>query len=99
MTSAPTLRRRGAVVAGQAFGGVLSRTLLWQRGVDRHAVAREIAADRWRAHGAQTIALHSQDLGPPALWWRAVWEVGCLSAALDGASALVAAGVTGYESA
>ena len=99
MTSAPTLRRRGAVVAAQPFGGVLSRTLLRQRGVDRHAVARETAADRWRAHGAQTIALHTQDLGFPALWWRAVWEVGCLSAALDGASALVAAGVTGYESA
>ena len=62
-------------------------------------MARETAADRWRAHGAQTIALHTQDLGFPALWWRAVWEVGCLSAALDGASALVAAGVTGYESA
>jgi very-short-patch-repair endonuclease len=97
--STATLRRRAAVAAAQPFGGVLSRCLLRERGIDRHAVAREVAADRWRAHGGQTIAVHTQELGIPALWWRAVWEVGCRSAALDGASALIAAGVTGYDSA
>jgi hypothetical protein len=86
------------VAAALPHGGVLSRAMLRQRGIDRHTVARELGADRWRAHGDQTIALHTQDLGTPALWWPAVWEVGCRSAALDGASALAAAGLTGYDS-
>jgi hypothetical protein len=90
MPSTSTLRRRAAVATADPFGGVLSRTMLRRMGVDRHAVAREIAGDRWRAHGDQTIALHTQDLGVPALWWRALWEVGCQTAARDGASALEA---------
>jgi very-short-patch-repair endonuclease len=98
MPSTSTLRRRAAVAAAEPFGGVLSRTMLRRMGVDRHAVAREVSGDRWRAHGDQTIALHTQHLGVPALWWRALWEVGCRTAALDGASALEAAGVTGYDS-
>lgn len=97
MTSAAAVRRRAAVYASLPYGGVLSRSILRRLGIDRHALAREIAADRWSAHGDQTIALHTQKLGVPALWWRAVWEVGCRGAALDGASALAAAGVTGYD--
>lgn len=97
MTSAASERRRRATEAAQPFGGVLSRTLLRGLGVDRHAVSREVIGDRWRVHGGQTVAVHTQELGPPALWWRAVWEVGCRTAALDGISALLAAGVTGYD--
>jgi hypothetical protein len=66
-------------------------------GIDRHAVAREVDGDRWRVHGDQTIAVHTRDLVGPALWWRAIWETGSRIAALDGVSALLAAGVTGYE--
>ncbi len=78
------------------YGGVLSRDLLAMLGVDDRAIRTEIRAGRWRAHGRQTIALHTGDLTDEALRWRAVWEVGSGIAALDGVTALQAAGLTGY---
>lgn len=96
-TSRPARRRALAASVAQAFGGVLSRRLLREIDIDRHAVAREIAADRWESHGLQTIALHTQDLDRTALAWRAVWEVGERIAAVDGVSALHLAGMTGYD--
>jgi hypothetical protein len=51
MPSTPTLRRRAAVATAEPFGGVLSRTMLRRMGVDRHAVAREIAG----TDGALTV--------------------------------------------
>lgn len=99
MTSTPALRRRAVARAAEPFGGVLSRVMLRQRGVDRHAVSREVKGDRWRTHGNQTVAVHTRPLETPALWWRALWETGARSAVLDGVSALQAAGVSGYEDA
>ena len=95
--SKPALRRQAAAQRAEEFGGVLSRALLCDLGVDRHAIAREVAGDRWRVHGHQTIAVHTRPLERLALWWRAVWETGPGLAVLDGASALIAAGVTGYD--
>ncbi len=97
MPSRPARRRAFVAREADAYGGVLSRRMLRALGVDRHAVAREVAGDRWRVHGHQTVAVHSQPLGAPALWWRAVWETGHRIAALDGVSALLAAGVAGYD--
>jgi very-short-patch-repair endonuclease len=97
MTSRSTLRRREIVRAAEPFGGALSRTMLRDLGVDRHAIAREVAADRWATHGAQTVATHPRELEAPALWWRALWETGIAMASLDGVSALLAAGMTGYD--
>lgn len=97
MPSRPAHRRAFVAREADAYGGVLSRRMLRELGVDRHAVAREVAGDRWRVHGHQTVAVHGQPFGPPALWWRAVWETGHRIAALDGVSALLAAGVTGYD--
>ena len=57
-----------------------------------------VAAGRWAVHGRHTIALHNGLLSPVAHRWRAVWEVGA-NAALDGVTALQAAGLTGFESA
>ncbi len=79
------------------YGDVLSRALLRDLGIDRHMVGREIDADRWRSHGHQTIAMHTQGLDAAALAWRAVWEVGQRIAVIDGVSALDLAGMTGYE--
>lgn len=90
-------RRAGAKVAARAFDGVLSRRALERHGVDARMIRREIAAERWRAHGRQTIALHTGQLSERALWWRAVWEVGVGIAVVDGATALRAAGMSGYE--
>lgn len=96
-SSRPAQRRACATAAAAPFAGVLSRALLRDLGIDRHAVAREIDADRWRSHGHQTVAMHTQELDDVALAWRAVWEVGQRIAALDGLSALHLAGMTGYE--
>ena len=75
--------------------GVLSRAELRAAGWDRDAVARQVAADRWRLHGRQTVALHTSTLGVQAQRWRAVWEVGSGVAAVDGVTALLSAGLTG----
>lgn len=80
-----------------AHDGVLSRAELRGHGWDRDAVARQVVADRWACHGSQTVALHTSHLGEEARRWRAVWEVGLRVAALDGVSALQAAGMVGFE--
>ena len=88
MTDAARARRERVVAVAEDYGGVVSRRLLRELGVDRNQLAREIAAGRWRRHGGQTVAVHTAGLGDVALCWRAIWEVGAGAAALDGASAL-----------
>jgi very-short-patch-repair endonuclease len=80
-----------------AHDGVLSRAELRRHGWDRDAVARQVVADRWSCHGHQTVALHTSHLGEEARRWRAVWEVGLGVAALDGVTALQAAGLVGFS--
>ncbi len=90
-------RRRRAVALAAEHDGVLSRAVLRGMGVDRGMVAREVAAERWRRHGLQTVAVHTAPLGAEAARWRAVWEVGVKVAALDGVTALLHAGMTGFD--
>ena len=90
-------RRLKVQLAAVDTDGVLSRSVLRGLGVDRHAVAREVAAGRWRLHGRATVAVHTGSLSRLAWWWRALWEVGH-GAALDGVSALQAAGLEGFRS-
>ena len=89
-------RRRDAVEMADAYGGVLSRTMLRGLGIDRHMVTRAADADLWRVHGRQTVGLHTAPLSDAARYWRAVWEVGPAIAHVDGVSALLAAGLTGF---
>jgi hypothetical protein len=89
--------RLAAWTAAQTHDGVLTRSALLALGITRQATGREVAAGRWRVHGRHTIALHTGELSVVALRWRAVWEVGA-GAALDGVSALQAAGLTGFDS-
>lgn len=97
-THQPTAhRRRAARRLADATDCALSRDLLAEIGVDDRMIRREVSAGRWRLHGRQTVALHTGPLGVSARHWRAVWEVGVGIAALDGVSALQAAGLTGFE--
>jgi hypothetical protein len=57
----------------------------------------EVAVGRWRLHGLQTVALHTGPLGVDENRWRVIWETGAEVAALDGVTALQAAGLTGYN--
>jgi hypothetical protein len=76
--------------------GVVSRRQLHRLGVTRWMIAANLRARRWRAHGRQSICLHTGDLAVAAARWYAVIESGPRSA-LDGVSALEAAGLTGFE--
>ncbi len=91
-------RRRSAARLARAHelatdrDGVISRRELAALGLDRFAVRDMVAAGRWRVLGRQTVCVHTGELSELARWWRAVIEAGPEIAALDGVSALIAAG-------
>lgn len=87
------------VVAQLAFAqsGLVSRRQLLAVGVTRWQVVANLRAGRWLAHGRQSIALHTGPLDAAAMRWFGVHEAGPRSA-LDGHSALEAAGLTGWRS-
>lgn len=90
-------RRAIARELAAGHGGVVHRRQLAQWGIARFAVRDEIAAGRWFRAGRHTIAIDTPVLTEVAAHWRAVWESGA-GARLDGASALRAAGLTGFTS-
>jgi hypothetical protein len=98
----PTRSVRGAARRALAWqlaaehGGVVHRITLGHHGIDRLAVRNEVAAGRWFKVGRHTVAVGSPELGDVARLWRAVWEAGS-GARLDGASSLLAAGMTGFD--
>ena len=81
------------------FGGVVSRTALADVGIYRHHVRNQVWRGRWGLHGRRTVAVHTRELSQSELHWRAVWEASPSAAALDGVSALMAAGLKGYDEA
>ncbi|WP_406829425.1 hypothetical protein ABEG17_10490 [Pedococcus sp. KACC 23699] len=96
MTQPGRLRRATASALADQHGGVVSRAELAAEKIDRWAVAGEVRAGRWALHGRRTVAVHTAPLSRDAQLWRAVWEVGAGSA-LDGVTALEAAGLTGFD--
>ena len=86
-------------VSDQAFAqeGVVSRRQLLGLGLTRWQIKAQLRAQRWKAHGRQTISTHTGDLNAAAMRWYAVFEAGPRSA-VDGASSLEAAGLTGWKS-
>jgi very-short-patch-repair endonuclease len=76
--------------------GVISRRQLYAAGLTRWQITAELRAARWRAHGRQTIAVHTGELIGRAPYWRAAFEAGP-RAAIDGVSALCLAGLQGWE--
>lgn len=94
-----TARIRRAEVAARiasAHGGVARHADLLQAGLSRSDVRTEIRAGRWARAGRHTVVIDGTQPRGPGRWWWAVWESGP-GARLDGASALDAAGMTGYE--
>jgi very-short-patch-repair endonuclease len=86
-----------AVRLAKSQGGVLHRRQLYDAGFTRSQVKAELRARRWRAWGRQTIAVHTGVLDTTATGFRAVFETGA-DAALDGVSALLAAGLEHFSS-
>lgn len=73
-------------------GGVLSRPQLYALGVPRWLVRREVLSHRWQILSDQAVCLHNGPVEEVGHWWAAVLQGGP-RAQLDGASALVAAGL------
>lgn len=92
----PARRHRRGHLVSLSHDGVLSRRELREYGWDRNALAREVAAGRWRLHGRRTVGLHTAPLGLEARCWRAVFEVGETIATIDGVTALQMAGLHSF---
>ena len=76
--------------------GVVSRESLRAAGIGRDTVRTEVRAGRWELMGDHTVRVLSVEAGPRLHLWRSVWESG-RGATLDGAAALVAGGMTGFD--
>lgn len=87
-------RRKVARRRAAQQGGVLSRRQLFGMGWTHWQIKAELRAERWKDFGRQTVAVHNGPLSEQGAWWSAVFEVGS-GAALDGATALRAAGLRG----
>jgi hypothetical protein len=74
----------------------VSRSQLRALGLTRWQVVAELRAERWAAYGKQTVATRTGGLTELGTWWSAIFEVGP-GAALDGSTALRAAGLRGFE--
>jgi len=72
--------------------GVLSRRQLYAAGVTRWEIRGHVRAGRWQLIGDQSVWLHSGPIGDCGQAWAAVFQGGP-RAHLDGASALIAAGL------
>jgi very-short-patch-repair endonuclease len=88
--------RREAADLARTQDGVLSRRQLMGLGISRWQVRAEIQAGRWRSHGRHSVAVHTRELEGEARWWWAVLETAG-DAMITASTALVAAGLTGYE--
>jgi very-short-patch-repair endonuclease len=84
-----------ALALAGAQGGVISLAQLRELGVSRGQLRAHVRACRWQRVHSQVVAIHTGPLSQEGTWWAAVLEGGP-QAHLDGASALVAEGLTGF---
>jgi hypothetical protein len=98
-TMAELRRRRRLAVseAARAQAGVISRSQLYAAGFSRGEVRANVRADRWRRLGAHCLHVRPGAMSQEATWWAAVLEGGP-RAFLDGETALIAAGLTNFDS-
>lgn len=89
-------RRAGAERRAQEQAGILTRRQLYALGLTRAEVRANIRAGRWRRVGRQCVCVHRGPLIQDARYWVAVLEAGP-RAYLDGASALVVAGLVNFK--
>lgn len=88
-------RTRAARAVAALHEGVAHRAELRDVGVTRADVRTEVCAGRWALAGKHTVVIGTGPLTDDARHWQAVWESGS-GAVLDGASALIASGLTGF---
>ncbi|WP_022923506.1 hypothetical protein [Serinicoccus marinus] len=89
-------RHRLARELAEPHDGVVTRRMLLEAGLTPGQIATEIDHGAWSRAGAHTLCITSDVPSGRALWWWAVWESGTHSV-LDGATALLAAGLQHWE--
>lgn len=77
-------------------GGVCSRRQLADIGVSRGQIRAQVRARRWQRLWSDSVVVHSGPVGVDGRRWAAVFAGGD-RAMLDGASALLAGGMTGWD--
>ena len=90
------LRYAAAHALAREQGGVLSRPQLYAFGITRSEVRAHARARRWQLVGDQSVCLHNHDIERRGQMFAAVFQGGP-RACLDGATALEAAGLTGFD--
>lgn len=76
-------------------GGVLIRSQLADLGVTEAMLRAELDAGRWERLGRSCVTVHGIAVAPQG-YWRAALAHSCAAAALDGVTALQAAGLRGF---
>lgn len=76
--------------------GVVARSQLYELGVTRGQVRHRVKTRRWRRLSGQVLAVHMGEVPLAGREWAAVLEAGP-KGMLDGASALIAAGLVHFE--
>ncbi|KRE97244.1 hypothetical protein ASG76_00485 [Nocardioides sp. Soil774] len=89
-------RRALAVRLADDQAGAVSRRQLYALGLTRGEVRANIRAGRWQVVGRHVVVTHTGPLQQSSLLWAAQLSGG-RRARLDGASALLAAGLTGFD--
>ena len=75
--------------------GVVTRAMLLDAGLTAGQIRTELERGAWHRAGWHTSSIAAREPVGRGLWWRALWESGRHSA-LDGTTALLAAGLTGW---
>lgn len=88
---------RRVQAASEDTGYVLTHRRLRALDVTRWQAAAQVRAGRWVREGHQTFSTRAAPLEQVGRQWRAVWEAGEDIALVDGASALLAAGLKGWR--
>ena len=78
--------------------GVVTRQALIKAGISREHIRLEVERGVWHRVGWHTLCIDGFEPRGRGLWWRALWEAGRRSV-LDGATSLLAAGLTGWQEA
>lgn len=77
-------------------GSVVSRRQLYALGMTRGEVRAQVRAGRWQRVWSRPICVHTGKVSARGRDWAATFEGGD-RAVLDGASSLIASGLTGYD--
>lgn len=77
-------------------GDVVSRRQLYDLGMTRGEVRAQVRARRWQRVWSRSLCVHTGEVSSTGRWWAATFEGGD-RAVLDGASSLIASGLTGVD--